>query len=67
MNNRKFERAARFNRYKAIFFTLLFHVALIGSFGLYGEDAYKEYLPDTVKEWIGMEEETSQETDTPRP
>ena len=67
MNNRKFERAARFNRYKAILVTVAFHVAIIGVFGLSGEDNYKDYLPETVKEWLGMQAEVTAETEAPRP
>ncbi len=58
MQNRKFKRAARINRTKAFFITLIFHVIAIGAF--MNEDAYAElarWLPDMVTEWMGWEVE----------
>ena len=67
MTNRKFERAARLNRLIAVFFTAVFHVGLIGFVGMYSDGNLEKYLPETVKEWVGMNEDHMEETDQPRP
>ena len=56
MNNYKFQRAARVNRMKALVFTALFHCALIGAVLHSGEVDLGEYLPERVKEWLGMDD-----------
>ncbi|GJM33207.1 MAG: hypothetical protein DHS20C18_22080 [Saprospiraceae bacterium] len=53
----KFERAARFNQAKAVFFTLAFHVFLIGGIFYAGEGKLKEYMPEKVKTFLGMQDE----------
>lgn len=57
MENKKFKRAATFRRFTAIFFTLAFHITLIGglAYGSQHETSFDQYLPDTVKEWLGKE------------
>jgi hypothetical protein len=54
MNNYKFERAARSNRQKALIFTMMFHVFLIGAIAYSGEIDWKDYVPESVKERLGM-------------
>lgn len=55
-NTKKFARAAQFRRVKAAIATILFHAALFAAV-TYGTDGdYKKLLPDTVKEWLQMEE-----------
>ncbi len=57
--NPRFERSARLNRFKAICFTVFFHVAVLGGlFYFSGSDAsVKDILPDVVKEWLHEEAE----------
>lgn len=57
MENKKFKRAATARRFVAVFFTLAFHIALIGgiSYGSQNETSFDQYLPDTVKEWLGKD------------
>jgi hypothetical protein len=68
MNNRKFERAARLNRFKAIFLTAAFHVGIIAAIGTYSNGSLTDYIPDTVKDWVGMDETEEQaEASLPQP
>lgn len=61
-NTKRFARAAQFRRVKAAIVTILFHAALFAAI-TYGTDGdYKKLLPDTVKEWLQMEE-TSKKND----
>ena len=57
MENRKFKRAATARRFFAIFFTLAFHVTLIGglAYSSQNDTSFDQYLPDTVKEWLGKD------------
>lgn len=55
MNTRKFQKTARINRFKAILITIGFHVALIAALSGEMDTSLTEYLPDLVKEWMGME------------
>ncbi|MEL6867641.1 MAG: hypothetical protein AAFP19_24665 [Bacteroidota bacterium] len=54
MSKTIFDRAARRNRHKALWFTLLIHAGLLGGI-LFATDAdtdWKQYLPDTLQEWM---------------
>jgi hypothetical protein len=57
MTNYKFKKAARANRAKAVFFTIAFHIALFGAVAYSTDADVKSYLPDAVKDLIGMHEE----------
>lgn len=61
-------RKARAIRTKAFFITLLFHLALIG-YLTYGSGlSLQNYMPETVKEWVGWTEgPVAEEPDAPRP
>lgn len=65
MINYQFEKNARRNRYKAIFFTLSFHAILLGGIFMSGDVDIKEYIPDVVQEWIGMDSDTETVADLP--
>lgn len=58
MINYQFEKNARRNRSKALFFTIAFHALLLGGIYMSGDADIEEYIPDVVQEWIGMDEET---------
>lgn len=65
---RKAVRAARWSRTKAFFFTLLFHLGLLFAIASSGDKDWKEYVPDTVKSWLGMEAPAQEDVkDFPRP
>lgn len=56
MINYQFERNARRNRQKAMFFTIAFHLCLVGGL-LYADDIpWQEYVPDTVQEWLHIDQ-----------
>ncbi len=57
MINYQFEKYARRNRYKAIFFTAAFHAILLGGIFMSGDAEIEEYIPEIVQEWIGMDSE----------
>lgn len=57
MINYQFERNARRNRQKAIFFTIAFHACLIGGVLMTSDGDWKQYVPDVVQEWLGMDSE----------
>ena len=54
-DDRRYGRYVRANRWKAIFFTILFHFAVLGALGFFGDHDFKQYIPEIVKEAIGME------------
>ncbi|HMQ49865.1 MAG TPA: hypothetical protein PKA00_20595 [Saprospiraceae bacterium] len=56
MYHRQFERAARLNRSKAIFFTLVFHVILLGALASGSKGDWQKYLPSAVQDLFGMEQ-----------
>jgi len=67
--NHKFERAASARRAKAVFFTILFHILLIGAVA-YGTGAdLEKYTPEFVKTLLGMEEDgaATAKVDVPKP
>ncbi|PHN07993.1 hypothetical protein [Flavilitoribacter nigricans] len=55
MINYQFEKNARRNRIKALFFTIAFHAILLGGIFMTGDAGIEEYIPDVVQEWIGMD------------
>jgi hypothetical protein len=57
MTNHRFKKAARKNRTKALFFTILFHVALLGGIAYSTGSDVKAYLPDGLLEMMGMEKQ----------
>ena len=57
MINHQFERNARRSRNKARFFTLAFHLCLLGGFFMTSEADWESYVPDVVQEWVGMDTE----------
>ena len=61
MTNHKFKKAARANRAKAIFFTVAFHVALFGAIAYSTDADVESYVPDVVKDLIGMSEEVPEQ------
>lgn len=56
MTNYRFERAARRNRSKALWFTLFFHALLLGGLFFAGSGKLKSSLPEPVKEFLGLQE-----------
>ena len=66
--HRRSTRKAKAIRTKAFFITLLFHIALIGYFTYGTEQSLAEWVPDTVKEWVGWTDGAlAEEADAPRP
>ena len=57
MSASKFRRAAQFNRAKAVFFTVIFHVLLIGALFYGGEAKIKQYVPDEVLSILGIDQD----------
>ncbi len=57
MTNKKFERAARLNRAKAILLTLTLHIVLIGGITAYGGGSVSDMVPEKVKNLLGWEEQ----------
>lgn len=57
MINYQFEKYARRNRTKALFFTVAFHGLLLGGIFMSGDADIEEYIPEIVQEWIGMDSE----------
>lgn len=57
MLNYQFEKNARRNRSKALFFTIAFHAILLGGIFMTGDADLEDYIPDVVQEWIGMDSE----------
>lgn len=53
------------NRWKAVFFTILFHAAIIGAIAFHNQQDLKQYLPDKVKDILGME--VTEQDDVVRP
>lgn len=53
--NYQFEKYARRNRSKAVFFTVAFHALLLGGILYSGDVEWKEYVPDVVLETLGMD------------
>ncbi len=67
---RKSRKAASAHRATAIFFTILFHVVLIGGIAYSTGADMEKYTPEIVKEWLGMEKEapaTANVEEGPRP
>lgn len=56
MINYQFEKYARRNRNKALFFTIAFHALLLGAVIMGDDVEIKEYVPTVVQEWLGMDE-----------
>lgn len=54
-DDRRYDRYVRANRWKALFFTFLFHVLVIGAIAFNSQYDLKQYLPDKVKDVLGME------------
>ncbi|MCG8327939.1 MAG: hypothetical protein MI974_09660 [Chitinophagales bacterium] len=70
MTNRRFKRAAQLNRTKAVFFTVAFHVMLLGGIAYSTDADYESYMPDVVKEWLNIdieENEVAQKDEAIRP
>lgn len=67
--NHKFEQAARARRAKAVFFTILFHILLIGAIAYGTGGDMEKYAPDFVKTLLGMEEDgaATAKVDVPKP
>jgi len=60
-------RRARAIRAKALFLTLLFHLALI-TYLAYGADIeWAAYLPETLQEWAGLSEKAAEPPERPQP
>jgi len=56
-NHYSFERAARKRRNKALLFTFLFHLALIGGIACMGAGGdWQDQLPTAIQEWLGLEQ-----------
>lgn len=56
MYHRQFERAARLNRSKAIFFTIVFHVILLGVLASGSKGDWQKYLPSALQDILGTEQ-----------
>jgi hypothetical protein len=56
ITNYQFERNARRNRTKALFFTVAFHALLLGGILYSGNVEWRDYVPDVVLETIGMDQ-----------
>jgi hypothetical protein len=56
MTNNKFEKAARFNKAKAVFLTAALHIVLIGGFASYGNNTLSDLIPQKVKSFLGMDD-----------
>lgn len=54
-DDRRYGRYVKANRWKALFFTILFHVAILSALGIFGDQDLKQYLPEKVKDILGME------------
>ena len=67
MSNRKFQKTARRNQAMALFFTLVFHIALIALIAGKGQDLVQNYVPEQWKDWLGIETSTELVEDAPKP
>lgn len=67
MQNYRFKRAAQGRKAAAVFFTIAFHVGLIGFLVSGGDLDLDQYLPENVKAWLGMEESVADAEETLRP
>jgi hypothetical protein len=63
MTNNKFEKAARFNKAKAVFLTAALHIVLIGGFASYGDNTISDLIPEKVKFFLGMDENSESNLD----
>jgi hypothetical protein len=59
MTNNKFEKAARVNKAKAILLTVALHIVLIGGFAAYGNNSITDLIPQKVKSFLGMDENSA--------
>lgn len=66
MQNRKFKRAATFNRFKAIVVTVGFHIVLLALISGNMEGSIIDFMPDFLKELVGMDSTTAV-VEEPRP
>ncbi len=57
MTAHKFQRAARYNRAKAVFFTVVFHALVIGGIFYSGEGKLKQYIPEQVLSFLGIDQD----------
>ncbi|MCB0556316.1 MAG: hypothetical protein KDD02_22410 [Phaeodactylibacter sp.] len=71
MNDYRFERTARKNRQKALYFTVFFHLLLIGGIAYTTSGgSLNKILPAKIKAVLGIEQAeqaTASESDLPRP
>ena len=67
--NHKFERAASARRAKAVFFTILLHILLIGGIAYSTGVDMGKYTPEFVKNLLGMEADdaATAKVDVPKP
>lgn len=64
-DDHRYGRYVKANRWKAIFFTLLFHASIIGAIAFHSQHDLKQYLPEKVKDVLGME--VAEQDDVVRP
>jgi len=55
MTNYRFKKAAKKNRAKAVFFTILFHLVLLGGIAYSTGADVEVYIPDVLQEMLGMD------------
>lgn len=67
--NHKFERAASARRATAVFFTILFHLLLIGGIAYSTGVDMNKYTPEFVKTLLGMEDDgaATAKVEVPKP
>ena len=58
--NYQFERNARRNRNKALFFTIAFHACLLGGLLFANDVEWTDYVPDVVLETLGVDQHTDE-------
>lgn len=63
MTNNRFQRAARINKAKAVFLTVALHIVLIAGFASYGDGSVKDMIPEKVKTFLGMDQDTNSAKD----
>lgn len=66
-DDRRYGRYVRANRWKAIFFTILFHALVVGAIAYYSDADVEQYLPEKVKDVLGMEVKDAEAEDVVRP
>ncbi len=61
MDPHMIEKNARRSRRKAFLFTVVAHLAVFGLLAYSTSDDPVELIPDTVKEWVGIEQDAADE------